>query len=213
MAPIEDVIKLYRAVTYNALDKLSPEAHLSTYADVKAHGEAMQELILLTHSDSILDIGCGTGNPLIFIDPILLMDIQYFGVDINRTFVKTCRERFKGYRNLTFSEYDIWSMNLKRTYDAIFVNETFAYFNAAEICTMIDYYAQFAARVFSASILMDKPDRPPHLLIEQTETAPIVNHVIRNYKHCIINRSAHPTQLRIDIAKIPFSTFAKQDQH
>ena len=194
------VLALYNSSIDRVKIWSNPLIHHSSMRDVEKYGAAMEERIVDSCCKTVLDIGCGTGNPLAHIRNEVRRAIDYTGLDLNPKMVEICRERWQDYPNFKFDEYDISDCALERNYDAIFVNETFAYFSSAEICQMIDYYAGKANRIFSASLLMPCV-RPAYLLIEQTEIAPIVNHVLANFTKSVINRAIYPERLRLDILK------------
>ena len=194
------VLALYDSSIDSVKIYSNPLIHHSSALDVEKYGAAMEERIIAQRCKTVLDIGCGTGNPLAYVREEVRRAIDYTGLDLNPRFVEICRGRWQDYPNFRFEQYDISECKLARSYDVIFVNETFAYFNSAEICAMIDYYVDRADKLFSASLLMPR-ERPASLLIEQTEVAPIVNHVLAKFPHSIVNRATYPARLRIDIFK------------
>lgn len=197
----EAVLELYRSNIGYVKDKLSPHVHLSSEYDARTHGAAMTERIIAYDVDSVLDLGCGTGSPLIYIDPIILMDITYHGVDLYNPFIRICRERWKAFHYFTFAEYDISSMVLSRHYDAIFCNETFSYFSAKEICAMIDFYAAHADRVFSATLLTNPRQYPHYLLIQQPDPETVLKHIRTHYPAVQQSTDAKNKFIRFDIIK------------
>lgn len=205
------VLELYNNSIDQIRDWNNPLIHHSCARDVENYGAAMENRIFDNRCRTVLDIGCGTGNPLVHIHEYIRKAIEYTGADLNPRFVEICRERWQDYPNFTFEQYDISACDLDENYDAIFVNETFAYFNSAEICKMIDYYTSRANKIFSTSLMLPR-QYPAYLLIEQTEILPIVNHVLKNHTNAIINRAVYNDRLRIDILKpdtpiTPFPTY------
>lgn len=193
------VLALYDRAINSVRDVANPLIHHSSTSDAQHYGAAMLERVKL-FAGSVLDLGSSVANPLACFDEQTLRNLDYTGLDLNPRFVQLARERWQSFPNLKFAVYDISACSLGRNFDVIFVNETFAYFNSAEICAMIDYYAGRADKLFSASLLMPR-ERPASLLIEQTDVAPIVNHVLAKFRGAIINRAAYPDRLRIDILK------------
>lgn len=195
------ILALYHSATHNSHDAYAPAAHLSSEADARYHGKSMQQRIIDFEVDSVLDLGCGTGNPLKYIDPVILYDFTYHGVDLNKQFIKICRERWSAFRNFTFAQYDIQAMSIKRNYDAIFINETFSYFNLEEIAEMLNYYYAITNKVLSATFLIHPELYPHFLLIEQPDHSDILQFIKTNFKRVSISHDERFKFARVDIIK------------
>lgn len=78
----------------------------------KIRFQALSEIANLNNS-SILDVGCGFGDYLNFLQKKKLK-INYFGIDINPTFINLAKQKFP---NGTFKTLDLQKTKIKKHFD------------------------------------------------------------------------------------------------
>lgn len=75
---------------------------------------------------SILDVGCGTGDLLSFMDSRALPYKSYFGQDVLRQSINTCRRRFPGiYDNFSYAPVTVMADTYRTRYDYVVASGVF----------------------------------------------------------------------------------------
>ena len=79
----------------------------------------------------ILDIGCGAGK--VIHDVTLSKTREGKGVDISIEMVKTCQEKYKKHKNISFSQLNIDNNKLNEKFDVILMMGVYGYFKNNKI--------------------------------------------------------------------------------
>ena len=167
------VLRFYRAVRFPgsvsywesryAEGNTSGRGSYSKLAEFKA--ELLNSFVRTNHVSSVIEFGCGDGNQL-----SLAVYPSYMGVDVSKTAIKICGNKFSGDPSKSFYLYDpecffdnagIFHAELALSLDVIYhlvEDDVFArylkhLFNSAERFVII----------YASNTNQNSPDQPPHV--------------------------------------------------
>lgn len=76
--------------------------------------------------DNVLDVGVGTGHPLSSIIEKFPKNTKVLGIDIDRTYLESCRNLFKPYKNVQIKEMNYYNLaKTDKKYDLIIFSSSF----------------------------------------------------------------------------------------
>lgn len=83
---------------------------------------------------SVLDVGCGCGTTLRYLEPRL---VRYHGVDVSEEAIGACRDAFPERNRAYFEVADFARCSFGGRYDIVIFNEVLYYFRADEIPSIL----------------------------------------------------------------------------
>lgn len=76
--------------------------------------------------EKVLDVGIGTGHPMSKIIHKFPRDCEVLGIDIDRTYLESCTELFKPYKNVTIKEMNYYNLvKSSEKFDLIIFSSSF----------------------------------------------------------------------------------------
>lgn len=96
----------------------------------KSASDELFDLIKITETDDVLDLGCGTGNLTKKIKDITKGNIV--GIDSAEGMIEKAKQNCK-HLNISFEVYSAQDFNFNEQFDVIFCNSTFQWFKNPEI--------------------------------------------------------------------------------
>jgi trans-aconitate methyltransferase len=105
--------------------------------------------------NSVVDIGCGTGNWTTLMDK----EPEYVGIDISQTCVDFCNKRFFRDRNKRFSNLDISTYHPEKRFDLAMLISVLHHLSDSDTEGMVSWISQNAKYVF-VSDLYPNPNNP-----------------------------------------------------
>jgi SAM-dependent methyltransferase len=115
------------------------------YKDMLLRYKIMSEVIRGDAPATLLDLGCGTGHFLEFLETSR-PNAEYTGADINKDVIELCKRKYK---NVKFDQMDVLANPDKlKTYDYIVMNGIFTVKDCLPFESMFDFLTSMLKIVF-----------------------------------------------------------------
>ncbi len=115
--------------------------------------EPMRRFLSRIPFESVLDIGCGTGN---WVD---LVPGQYVGIDRSKPFVEAARRRHRNRENASFRLGDVTQWNSDERFDLVFLISVLHHLSDEEVGNLLRWTAENARWLFVMD-LFPNPGNP-----------------------------------------------------
>jgi SAM-dependent methyltransferase len=87
----------------------------------------------LEENDQILDVGCGVGHYLYSLQTHSKINFSYTGLDNTPYFIKLASKAYKGQKNVTFNEGDLYNLPYEdKSFDVVMCNNVFLHLPSIE---------------------------------------------------------------------------------
>ena len=198
----EGVLRIYSDAIQTCHGQPQPLLNLSELETEQTYSRILKfHLDLFGYYSTILDLGCGCGNPVSYLNNKNIRLLRYTGYDINSEMIEVVRQRFAAYPNMSFEVKDLTDLEDK-SYDIIIGNESFVYIkNTEDLIRVVKHYIDHANKVFTVSLLLDTSRYDKSLILPQQDIGALVKELLFSYQGVSINNRHLENKVRISVYK------------
>ena len=202
---VQKVLKLYNTAIDNCHEIPQPLLNCSEDYTEEYYSDRLKMYLSATEHNgkygTILDLGCGCGNPIALMEPEKIAQLDYTGYDMNANMIRIAQKRFNEYPNLKFEHHDITFVPEKH-YDIVLATESLVYFFDTDILLkFIKQYIDIADKIFYATLINDASIYPKTLNLSQYDIGRVIGTICETYRDVIIDKGCLPNKTMISVFK------------